>query len=166
MSQYSDAFERAYNILSGSEGGYVDHAKDPGGKTNFGITESVAREYGYQGPMSALPTDIAKQIAHTYWSEIDGDWFDFEVAYQLFDIHFNGGYAIQWLQEILGVTVDGVAGPKTKAAANSRAPEPIAALLIAKRLEYYTSLKTWSTFGKGWARRIAATIKSTIAIDK
>ena len=29
------------------EGGYTDDPDDPGGKTKYGITERVAREYGY-----------------------------------------------------------------------------------------------------------------------
>ena len=37
-----------------NEGGYVDHRDDPGGATNHGITEAVARGKGYTGSMRAL----------------------------------------------------------------------------------------------------------------
>ena len=37
------------------EGGYSDNPADPGGKTNHGVTEQVARANGYQGDMKALP---------------------------------------------------------------------------------------------------------------
>lgn len=37
------------------EGGYVNHPKDPGGATNWGVTEKVARQAGYKGHMRAFP---------------------------------------------------------------------------------------------------------------
>lgn len=41
------------------EGGYVDHPNDPGGATNWGITEKVARQCGYTGHMRDLPKEVA-----------------------------------------------------------------------------------------------------------
>lgn len=41
------------------EGGFVDHPDDPGGATNHGITEAVARQCGYQGDMRLLPKEFA-----------------------------------------------------------------------------------------------------------
>lgn len=37
------------------EGGYVNHPNDPGGATNHGVTEAVARKHGYRGHMRDLP---------------------------------------------------------------------------------------------------------------
>lgn len=37
-----------------NEGGYVNHPNDPGGATNHGITEKVARDHGYTGHMRDL----------------------------------------------------------------------------------------------------------------
>lgn len=36
------------------EGGYVDHPNDPGGATNHGVTERVARQHGYRGDIREL----------------------------------------------------------------------------------------------------------------
>lgn len=44
------------------EGGYVNDPNDLGGATNYGITEKVAREWGYQGDMRDLPRIVAYQI--------------------------------------------------------------------------------------------------------
>lgn len=44
------------------EGGYVDNPKDPGGKTNHGVTEKTARGAGYSGDMRALTRDQAIEI--------------------------------------------------------------------------------------------------------
>lgn len=45
-----------------AEGGYVDNHNDPGGATNWGITEKVARDSGYRGHMRDLPQSVAREI--------------------------------------------------------------------------------------------------------
>ena len=52
-------FDQAFDALLEHEGGYSDHAADPGGKTRYGITEVVARSHGYRGDMRELPLDAA-----------------------------------------------------------------------------------------------------------
>lgn len=37
------------------EGGYVNDPRDPGGATRYGVTEQVARDYGYRGDMRQFP---------------------------------------------------------------------------------------------------------------
>lgn len=44
------------------EGGYVNHRNDPGGATNHGITERVARRNGYGGDMRDLTWAFARRI--------------------------------------------------------------------------------------------------------
>ena len=43
------------NQIIEREGGYVDDISDSGGETKYGITEEVARRYGYDGKMIDLP---------------------------------------------------------------------------------------------------------------
>src|SRR3546814_2056448 len=45
-----------------NEGGYVDHPNDPGGATNHGVTEEVARADGFTGPMKYFPKEWANDI--------------------------------------------------------------------------------------------------------
>ena len=35
-------FDKAFDLLIGNEGGYVNAPKDPGGETNWGITKTVS----------------------------------------------------------------------------------------------------------------------------
>ena len=53
--------EMIENVIA-KEGGYGNHPSDKGGETCWGITVAVARAYGYQGAMNALPRDLAKKI--------------------------------------------------------------------------------------------------------
>lgn len=71
---YSAEFVSAWSRLLENEGGYSDHPADTGGRTMWGITESVARAHGYEGDMRDLPQSVAMQIAHdSYWIPIRGD---------------------------------------------------------------------------------------------
>lgn len=44
------------------EGGFSNHKNDLGGQTNLGITESLAREYGYTGKIMEMKERIAHRI--------------------------------------------------------------------------------------------------------
>ena len=66
MEKTMDAFEKALAEVLGIEGGFSDVEADRGGKTNWGITEVLARRYGYEGPMQELPLVTARMI---YWEE-------------------------------------------------------------------------------------------------
>jgi lysozyme family protein len=55
-------FERVIDGLVEREQGYVDHADDRGGPTNYGITQAVARRNGYDGPMKDMPLSLAREI--------------------------------------------------------------------------------------------------------
>ncbi|MFM0102007.1 glycosyl hydrolase 108 family protein [Paraburkholderia rhynchosiae] len=152
MTSFDDAFE----ALIGNEGRYVDNPKDPGGATCWGVTERVARASGYAGPMTDLPRDTAKAIAKKlYWDPLHLDEFDPRVAFQVFDANYNGGHCVIWLQGAAGAHVDGLIGPATIAAVQAVDPLKFILRWNALRLRYFTSLKTFSTFGKGWANRIA-----------
>ena len=55
-------FDKAFDLLIGNEGGYVNNPADPGGETNCGITRAVAVDNGYTGNMKSMPKETAKQI--------------------------------------------------------------------------------------------------------
>jgi lysozyme family protein len=114
------------------EGGYSNHPADRGGPTNFGITEQVARAYGYKGDMRTLPRATAVDIyLKRYWSGPGFDKVatrDGALAAEMFDAGVNMGPARAggFLQRALNllnnearsypdIVVDGGIGPMTLA---------------------------------------------------
>ena len=115
------------------EGGFVDHPDDRGGVTNWGITERVARAFGYHGRMQDMPRSVAKQIyLERYWVQPGFDRvneFAPSIAEELLDtgVNMGQGVAVRFLQRALNVlnqqgksypdvTVDGQLGRMTIAA--------------------------------------------------
>ena len=122
--------------IVGREGGFSDNPKDKGGPTRWGITEAVARQYGYTGDMRTLPREVAKAIyLELYYV---GPKFDQvhqlspRIAEELTDTGVNMGQAVaaKFLQQALNVfnregkvypdiVVDGLLGIRSLAALRS-----------------------------------------------
>ena len=151
-------FDAAFTLLLGHEGKYSNHPSDPGGATCWGVTERVARAAGYDGEMADMPVFVAKSIySRDYWNVCLCESFPAEVRFPLFDAAVNSGtkQAIKWLQKSLGVTDDGIIGRVTLLASKNQ-PGAITAMRMAGyRLQFMSSLPTWSVFGRGWTNRIA-----------
>ncbi|WP_019053566.1 glycoside hydrolase family 108 protein [Sphingobium xenophagum] len=126
------------------EGGYVDHPNDPGGKTNMGITEQVARQEGYSGPMRTLPRSVAENVY--YHRYLVGPGYaplisiDAAVTEELFDTTVNMGRArpSRWFQQSINalcgtrLVADGRVGPATiKAYGDCQATFGAAPLCVA-----------------------------------
>jgi lysozyme family protein len=151
-------FDEAFDLLLGHEGDFVDHPNDPGGATRWGITERVARKYGYAGRMQDFPVEFAKRIAKAdYWDAVRADELPAAVRFEVFDGAYNSGAAqsIKWLQRAASTVDDGKLGPATLAAVWARNPEALAARYNGHRLDMLNDLKNWASFGRGWAQRIA-----------
>lgn len=105
----SELKTRIINDIIKVEGGYVDNPNDSGGPTNFGITEKVARQYGYQGDMRDLPRFTAFSIyASLYWEPLQLSIIEIMssvVAEEIADTAVNQGVsrAALFLQRSLNV---------------------------------------------------------------
>ena len=155
-------FNQAFDRLIGHEGSYSNNPQDPGGETMWGVTERVARVNGYTGPMSMLSRERAKTIAKVaYWDRIQADKYDGAIGFQVFDAAYNHGIenAVRFLQRAVGVADDGLIGQITLAAIKRMSVTDVLSRFNAERLEFYTKLSTWDTFGRGWSRRIAGNLK-------
>lgn len=162
-------FDKAFDQLMVNEGGYINHPRDPGGETMYGVTKRVAIKHGYKGSMRDLPKSFAKEVAKkSYWDAAHCDEFAPAVAAQVFDAAYNHGpnRAIKFLQQAAGITgrqVDGIVGPKTIGAVNNMPADIVVFKFLAKRLDFFTRLGTWSAFGKGWSRRIVEQLEAAAA---
>jgi lysozyme family protein len=151
-------FDTAFELLLKHEGGFSDHAADPGGRTRYGITEAVARQAGYSGDMRQLPLDLAKRIYRDrYWNAVRADELPQGIRHTVFDAAVNSGprQAVLWLQRAVGVADDGILGPKTLAAAHALNADALRSKLLAQRLRFMAGLPNWPAFSRGWSRRIA-----------
>ena len=151
-------FDDAFTRLMGHEGGFVDHPADPGGATNWGVTQRVARANGYAGDMREFPQDAAKAIYRkAYWDSVRADELPGGLRYAVFDAAVNSGptQAVKWLQRAVGASDDGRIGPQTLTMARAAQPDFAARRMLALRLRFMADLKTWPHFSRGWARRVA-----------
>lgn len=145
------------------EGGYVNHKLDPGGATNFGVTQAV---YDAFRKRNGYPARSVKQITSTevdviyrtqYADKVRYDDIPAGVDYATLDAAVNSGVSrgAKWLQLSVGASADGQVGPQTLAKTKSADPVKTIKAICFRRLSFVQSLKTWTTFGKGWSRRIA-----------
>ena len=154
-----ERFARAIERVLAHEGGDADDPRDPGGRTRWGISQ---RTY----PLLDISTLTREQAIALYrrdaWTPIRGDALPEAVAFQVLDAAVNHGVlrAVGWLQQVLGVHVDGVVGPLTRAAAADADPVALILAYNAARLDFYVRLRTFPAFGRGWTRRIAANLRS------
>lgn len=114
-------FEIAFGQTDSVERGYVDNPNDSGGPTNHGITEKIARAYGYTGSMQELPLRVAQEIGRRfYWDPMQGDEIakiSLPVACKVFDLNFQfyAGAAITFLQRSLNALTSSYAPAATAA---------------------------------------------------
>lgn len=154
-------FDKAFERLIGHEGGYSNLPDDPGGETMFGVTKKIAVANGYTGPMRDLPLATAKTIYRkSYWDSVRADELPDAVRFDVFDCSVNSGpgQAIRFLQRATKTAEDGKLGPVTLRAVLAMDPQLLDKRLSGHRLRFMTELKTWPSFGRGWAARIATNL--------
>ena len=142
MTMPDATFQRAVARVLEHEGGYVDHPTDPGGETNFGISKRSYPDLD----IKQLTKAQAIQIYHDdFWVPLGCARLHPALAFQVFDAGVNHGHrkALEWL-----ALADFATTPATKVLRFN-----------AIRLQFYTKLKTFKTFGKGWTNRIVANLE-------
>ena len=154
-------FFKSLEIVLKHEGGFVDHPEDPGGATNKGITHKtysdfLGRPLEDVDELKNIPDEHVQQIYKDgYWNRVKADQLPGGVDFCTFDWAVNSGpgRAAKALQKAVMVTQDGAIGPMTLAAVEEELPEEIIEKITKEREEFYRSLRTFDTFGKGWLRR-------------
>lgn len=159
----ASTFKEALTLVLAHEGGYVNHPRDPGGATNKGVTQAVYDAYrtgkglGTQSVRHITLGEASAIYKRRYWDLVRGDELPTGVDYAVFDFAVNSGTgrAKRYLQKVLGVEADGELGPQSMralAAVNDR--EGLVTRLCGARMAFLRSLGTFSTFGRGWTRRV------------
>jgi len=155
-----DNFSSSFELLLKHEGGYVNHPDDPGGRTNHGITQRVYEKFlgedVTEEEMKDMPLeDVFSIYKDDYWDRIRGDELPSGVDLCIFDWAVNSGVsqASKALQRVLGVLDDGIIGSRTVAAVCERDSAQVVEAVSQKREDFYRSLRTFDTFGRGWLRR-------------
>ena len=154
-------FDQCIPVILANEGGFVDDPADPGGATNFGITQAVARANGYTGDMRTLPQSIAILIyKKCYWDSAHADQVPAPADLVVFDTAVNEGvgHAIKDLQTALGVAADGIFGPHSAQLAALANGPSLANTLLAERDAFYKAdVRTnprQKRFLAGWENRL------------
>jgi len=151
-------FETSIARLLGNEGGLVDNPKDPGGLTQWGISQ---RSYPSLN-IRALTREQAEAVyLHDFWMPIDADEMPDAIGFQLLDFAVNSGVgtALRVLQRAVGVADDGHIGPVTLAAIRAVEPHDLIMRFLAERLIFMTNCANWPDASRGWVRRVAANLK-------
>lgn len=149
--------------------GFANDPDDLGGATMCGVTLATFTEYcrrkGYPRPtivrLKAITYKEWLEILKTmFWDKWKADQINNEsVALILVDwVWGSGKYGITIPQRAIGVTADGIVGPKTIAAVNARDPKRLFDLIRKERLAYIErickSRPTNLKYKRGWLNRL------------
>lgn len=157
------------------EGGFVNDPVDKGGATNMGVTIGTWRSVGYDkdgdgdidvDDLHLLDKEdvIERVLRPHYWNRWRADEIlNQSVANILVDwVWASGTHGIKRPQHILGVTPDGIVGPKTLAAVNSMNPMELHFRIKNDRIKFIDEIcrrdPSQERFRKGWMNRINALV--------
>lgn len=151
-------FDQMIERVLGHEGGYVFDRRDPGGETQWGISKRSYPTVDIKKLTRAQAIDLYRR---DFWKRVHGDQLPACFVFQALDAAVNHGVgnSIRWMQRAAGVADDGVIGPVTLAAIGRCDPADLVLRFNAARLEFYTKLSTFDTFGRGWINRIAGNLR-------
>ena len=155
-------WQKSFELMLKSEGGYVNNPADPGGMTNLGVTKAtwenwVGRASDEAEMRGLTPEKVEPLYKKKFWDAVRGDELPVGLDYLLFDFAVNAGAgrSIKTLQSAIGVTPDGGFGPMTMAAVQAIDPKELIERFSQAKEDFYRSLPTFGTFGKGWLNRVA-----------
>lgn len=162
-------FRKAHKFTEKWEGGYVDHANDPGGATKYGVSLRWLKSIGYdvnndgdinQQDIRCLTPQIAENLFKKhFWTRSRLDELPQVIATVVYDANVNMGIkqSVKLLQRacnsFLGgyLAVDGAMGPKTQARVQDICVGGLAESLLCRktieaRKEYYLQLASKPPF--------------------
>jgi uncharacterized protein (TIGR02594 family) len=171
-------FDHALAHVLEMEGGFTDDRHDPGGPTNYGITLGVfaawrkvtvtaANRARLIRDLKAIDrATVAEIYRRRYWEAAYCAELPAPLAFMHFDAAVNHGVgnAIRFLQEAVDADVDGEIGPETRNAVARASLADALDAYAAVRKRRYRALPHFWRFGRGWLRRVDATLKRAHAL--
>lgn len=169
-----EIFEHAKNT------GFANDPDDAGGATMCGITLATYRAYCRRKGYPAPTVFSLRNITYERWRDVlktlFGDrWKADEIKSQaianiLVDwVWTSGVYGIKIPQRLLGVSQDGIVGPKTIAAVNASNQAELFSQIHEARIRFVEDIvrrrPSQRKFIKGWKRRINAITLSGLKYD-
>jgi len=141
MASFLEAVTKTLNY----EKGLVDDPRDPGGLTNWGISQRAHPNLTPDEIRNMTPVVASSIYASEYWPALYSKIFDQVLAQQLFDFGVTSGIhtGVQTLQGCIfvrgGPAVDGVFGQVTLDLVNSRGRQ-LRVDFVTERLRFYAGL--------------------------
>lgn len=125
------SFQSAFDMVIGTEGGYVNDPADPGGETRFGISKRAYPDLD----IASLTLEQAKDIyLRDYWGPAGcAAQMNDAMALLIFDCAVNQG--VKRAKQLADTVHDPVA-------------------FQAERALHYASLPNFGRYGRGWMRRL------------
>jgi lysozyme family protein len=170
---------------------FTDHPADKGGPTKFGVTLSTLKRYWKRTRGPAAPAATALDVRMLTEDDARAIYRDMFVVWPGFDritndalrglvvdcaVQHGQDEPIEWLQDAVGLAIDGKFGHVTAAAANAMPVRELYARILARRCSYYGALVTKDPIrmqatkagyrmqaenAHGWANRLAEFIDET-----
>jgi lysozyme family protein len=143
-------FDQAFDRLLGHEGGYSANPADPGGVTNWGISQRSYPELDIKN----LTREQASAIyLRDFWQPLGSA--PEAIKFQVFDFAVNSGMqtAVRKLQAAIGVADDGHWGPVSAAKLARLDQNDVLMRFMAQRLRFWTKCSAWPAMGAGWVNR-------------
>ncbi|MBF9232072.1 glycoside hydrolase family 108 protein [Microvirga alba] len=164
-------FDECLALVLLHEGGFVQHALDPGGATKFGITRetlarSRARPVAVEDVRNLTKAEAGAIYRRLYWDTVQAGDLPPGMALAVFDLAVNSGpaRAARMFQSVLGIEADGVIGPLTLSAARKSDQADVVRRLTRARLGFLARLASWSVFGRGWRVRVLAVEREALRL--
>lgn len=149
--------------------GWADDPDDLGGQTMVGVTMATYEEYcrrkGYPKPTTERLMDLSYNdwksiLKMLYWDRWNADEIRSQsIAEIVCDfVWASGVHGIKVPQDLVGVIPDGIVGPKTLAAVNSRNPRELFDQIKIARFDFIEDIcrkrPANNKFKRGWMNRI------------